>query len=690
MPKKSNFITDSEVPNGHYFDTFGNGVNRKISKENLFSQIQEESLQTYYYDSEDDLKAADLEADPDNPIYVRVAPAWRLYRITSQAPVAPFDIALDNGATATLDRLENLRAATVDDMKNIPFLKEGDFVKTLGYTTPGDGGGSNYEIVAAGTGVDDDGSFIDLPGSGLQAKNLFPGGVVNIVQFGAVSDGVSDNLAALNAAIAYTSNNGLWLSGISRGRLFGVSGNWTIPSNSRIKDLSLVQLDPTGSASRRTITSSSAEKLQLHRVTVDINGDGTNGSTTEYAGIWLVGGSEHIFEDVEVTGDAIGKGLFLADADNFVINRMYVHDINYSLSTDPGDDQINGIMIQGCTNFTISGTRINDLGGDFGAGATTQYTRGIALTGCENFSIGAIKSRNVGQGVDLTGDVNSGNVNFTLTNSETVNCFSHGFKFANSANTGTIGNLTARDCGRAGFVVSGGSGGETEAWISKDVVFNNCKAINTGSNGQWPNPWGFRVEAGGTDPNTPFGVKFIGCQALDEQTTPTMFDGFRNDVPPQTGRLNECIDCESKGHTNLAFNGMHFPVMSARRTSNQTLTSEVTAIITFNSSDDDSSLMRNGSSIDIRKDGEYRIRAAAGFASNATGNRQIRILKNGSLLPGMDFERPANANDNTYLELETSALLEAGDVLEVEAQQKSGGDLDVLAPGTYLTVVRIQ
>lgn len=269
MPRKSNFTTDSEVPDDHFFDTFGNGVNRKISKENLFKQIKKQA-QTYYYDSEDDLKAAKLEADPDSPIYVRVAPSWRLYRITSLAPVAPYDIALNNGATATLDRLENLRASTVEDMKTIPFLKDGDFVdtinfettgdkggntyeigtfgtadgvfiidltgtslqarrvnrvdievdtvsemeslpflyidddvSTLGYTDTGDGGGNDYKVVAAGTGTADGGSYIDLPGSGLQARGLFPLPKISVKQFGAVGDGVSDDSSAISGAQAY-------------------------------------------------------------------------------------------------------------------------------------------------------------------------------------------------------------------------------------------------------------------------------------------------------------------------------------------------------------------------------------------------------------------------------------------------------------------------------------------------------
>ena len=64
---------------------------------------------------------------------------------------------------------------SVQDLKTSTTLSVGHKVRTLGYYAPGDGGGNDYEIVAAGTGTDDGGSFIDLSGSGLQAKRLFVG-----------------------------------------------------------------------------------------------------------------------------------------------------------------------------------------------------------------------------------------------------------------------------------------------------------------------------------------------------------------------------------------------------------------------------------------------------------------------------------------------------------------------------------
>lgn len=91
---------------------------------------------------------------------------------------------------------------SVSDMDAATDLSIGKVVRTSGYYTPGDGGGNDYEIVAAGTGTDDGGSFIDLSGSGLQAKGLFPYGG-SLEQFGG-GDG-KDSTSSLKNAIAFVS-----------------------------------------------------------------------------------------------------------------------------------------------------------------------------------------------------------------------------------------------------------------------------------------------------------------------------------------------------------------------------------------------------------------------------------------------------------------------------------------------------
>ena len=86
----------------------------------------------------------------------------------------------------------------------------GNVVQTLGYIASGTGGSNLYEIVVAGTGTNDGGSFIDLAGSGHQAKGLFPGEIINDGQFGATGDGVVEDATALQALVTYLGTDNLY------------------------------------------------------------------------------------------------------------------------------------------------------------------------------------------------------------------------------------------------------------------------------------------------------------------------------------------------------------------------------------------------------------------------------------------------------------------------------------------------
>jgi hypothetical protein len=107
------------------------------------------------------------------------------------------------GATA-LPEGDYKAVSTVSAMVLDSSLSIGDVVVTNEYST-GNGGGNRYEIVAAGTGTADGGSFIDLTGSGLQAKALGFNEVVNARQYG-VAPGV-DSGAEFNAAALYCDTN---------------------------------------------------------------------------------------------------------------------------------------------------------------------------------------------------------------------------------------------------------------------------------------------------------------------------------------------------------------------------------------------------------------------------------------------------------------------------------------------------
>lgn len=102
------------------------------------------------------------------------------------------------------------RFTCVADMVADTSLSVGNIVETVGYYDGWAGltekpiGGNKYEIVAAGTGADDGGSYINLAGSGLQAKGLFVDGLITIDRFGAIpNNNAVDNSTAINAALTF-------------------------------------------------------------------------------------------------------------------------------------------------------------------------------------------------------------------------------------------------------------------------------------------------------------------------------------------------------------------------------------------------------------------------------------------------------------------------------------------------------
>ena len=129
---------------------------------------------------------------------------------TDPAAVAGFVMRSDVGLRGEISTIVR-RLSSVSAMKADSTLKVGQVVETISYL---DGwaalsldplGGNRYVIVPAGTGVDDGGSFINLPGSGLQAKALFhKNSKVTYYHFGAHGDGIADDTIAVQNAHNYT------------------------------------------------------------------------------------------------------------------------------------------------------------------------------------------------------------------------------------------------------------------------------------------------------------------------------------------------------------------------------------------------------------------------------------------------------------------------------------------------------
>ncbi len=501
---------------------------------------------------------------------------------------------------------------------------------------------------------------------------------------GAKADGVTNDKAAILAAINAAVATGRTVVGGGRGRVYGISGNLELPSNTSLQDIKFKQLTPAAVGDLRTLTSDGAINLRLVRVTVDRNGDGTAGTINDDAGCYFDGGSGHYFEDVDVSGDDMGTGFVVLNASNFECVRVCVHDMSYDLVSEPADDSIQGIWFASCSNFTVIDPKVFDLGGDFGDGATTKWSRGLVFAGCSDFTVVNPRSRNVEQGLDVTGS--GGNVRFTITGGCMQDCYTWGCKFANTARDGTITGLIAERCGASGFVVSGP--GETLDPTSSDLEFVGCVAYDTGSSGVWSSVSGFRVIDRPETLGDTRGIRFLNCKAHDRQDTPTMQYGFMNgdnEGVPGTpadvdGRYNEAIGCRSIGHTIAAFAGMHQGRVDVSLAGGaQSIPDNTWTLVAWNTETDLGAMYTpSDGQIWARRDGDYQVTVGVSFAASALGQRGVRIVGNGgATIPGAVAYVDASAAGDCALSISWLKKMIAGDEVRVEVFQNSGGALDL-------------
>ncbi len=366
--------------------------------------------------------------------------------------------------------------------------------------------------------------------------------------FGARGDGVSDDASALARALA----SGAPLDG--GGRTYGVRGPLEAGGSFRsLRNCTLVQLEADDHL--QTLLIRGADSFALADVTVVRGRQNDNvlvqRDMMRNAGIWIEDCIGFHLDRVQVSGGGIGTGLVVVQSSGFSITDAKVTGIHYQLHARPTDDMLQGIWIQRSTGFELTRPVVSDLGGQDDQGFSRDNNRAIAISGSSNFKVTDIDVSQCGQGLDVTGK--EGNHDFEVTGGHAADCFSWGFKFANSAQRGRVTGALAERCGLGGFVVSGPS--EISDPPTQDIEIVDCRASDCGAQYSPHTTFGFGVLRGKADYVHPTRVRFLRCSAVDARSPPGMKWGYLNQIAePESGR-NVTEACVSKGAAVADYKG---------------------------------------------------------------------------------------------------------------------------------------
>ncbi len=380
--------------------------------------------------------------------------------------------------------------SNVSAMVKSALLSSGDVAITLGYYTVNDGGEGEYAIVSS-TKPADGGSVIQLT-SGLKAELMIQNSQVNVKQFGAKGDGVTDDREAINNSITYVNaNSKIYTLSFPKATYRHGSGTnnkvlqYTITRNNLCIEGNGSEIKcannngegvPKGGGIFKIMNSSS---VIFRNFTLDgniANRTFTSGGSGDTSNLYITNSSNVIVENV-ISNNSQMDGICLlssyrgADATNNLMTDISIR----NCITNGGRRM--GISVIGVNNVTISQCKLINTGIqkkispasgiDIEAqGASYQANRNVLIDDC-------YFDNNVGANDTGGSDLIVSRYSYGVIISR---CSIHSLRFAYICS-----DILVRDClisnGQIRAIMEANQKGTTE--VVKNINIQNCSILNS-------------------------------------------------------------------------------------------------------------------------------------------------------------------------------------------------------------------
>lgn len=293
--------------------------------------------------------------------------------------------------------------------------------------------------------------------------------------------------------------------------------------------------------------------VKLRNVKVLRGSHADAGMHSNAAGLYLVNAAPLTLEDVEITGDGKGSGLFVHHCAQVRIRRLNIHDILWApyqgdvaftaalLAKEFGwnnspiydfrertgtfvrvrvQEQLTGMTLADAEDVEITDSRIERIGTRIEGKFVPWQADGLTVSAVKNFTMKDCVITGTWEGIDFTGRGVDG---FLQENIRISDSFSYGFKYAHPQKNGRVVNCVAERSGFKGFTI----GSECH-----NIEFIGCAALETGAGDAWRREGraingiaGFDVSF--DEGHSPTGILLQACRAENVRFPQAMEFGFR-------------------------------------------------------------------------------------------------------------------------------------------------------------------